>query len=105
MNVSGALNFIVIYLFDIYIMIVFTRFLLQMVRADFYNPVSQFVVKATNPLIIPLRKIIPGFAGFDWAAIVLLVLMQCLAISLSLIITFIYLKFIRRMVLNMRLLN
>lgn len=69
-----------------FLFVVLLRFLLQAARADFYNPISQFVVKATNPLIIPLRKIIPGFAGFDWAAIVLLVLVQCLAISLSLLI-------------------
>ena len=58
MNVSGALNFILINLFDVYIMIVFTRFLLQLLRADFYNPVSQFVVKATTPILKPLRRII-----------------------------------------------
>ncbi|MCG8536964.1 MAG: YggT family protein [Pseudomonadales bacterium] len=75
MNVSGALNFIVIYLFDIYIMIVFTRFLLQMVRADFYNPVSQFVVKATTPVLKPLRRIVPGFGGLDNASLVLLALL------------------------------
>jgi len=75
MNVSGALNFIVIYLFDIYIMIVFTRFRLQMVRADFYNPVSQFVVKATTPVLKPLRRIVPGFGGLDNASLVLLALL------------------------------
>lgn len=75
MNVSGALNFIVIYLFDIYIMIVFTRFLLQMVRADFYNPVSQFVVKATTPVLKPLRRIVPGFGGLDNASLALLALL------------------------------
>lgn len=65
---------------------VLLRFVLQAARADFYNPISQFVVKATNPLVVPLRKIVPGFAGFDWAAIVLMILVQALAISLSLII-------------------
>ncbi len=73
MNVSGALNFIVIYLFDIYIMIVLTRFLLQLVRADFYNPISQFVVKATTPLLKPLRRVIPGVGGIDNASIFLMI--------------------------------
>lgn len=72
MNVSGALNFIITYLFDIYIMIVFTRFLLQLLRADFYNPVSQFVVKATTPVLKPLRRIIPGYGGIDNASLVLM---------------------------------
>ncbi|MFY0700572.1 MAG: YggT family protein [Bermanella sp.] len=69
-----------------FLFIVLLRFLLQAVKADFYNPISQFVVKASNPLIIPLRKVIPGFAGFDWAAIALLIIVQIMAISLSLLI-------------------
>ncbi|MFZ5601410.1 MAG: YggT family protein [Pseudomonadota bacterium] len=72
MNVSGALNFILIYLFDAYIMVVFTRFLLQLLRADFYNPVSQFVVKATTPVLKPLRCVIPGVGGLDNASLVLI---------------------------------
>lgn len=72
MNVSGALNFILIYLFDAYIMIVFTRFLLQLLRADFYNPVSQFVVKATTPILKPLRRVIPGVGGLDNASLLVI---------------------------------
>jgi YggT family protein len=48
------------------------RFLLQWTRANFYNPVSQFIVKATQPPLRPLRKIIPGFGGVDLAAAVLM---------------------------------
>ena len=45
------------------LLIVMLRFLLQLVRADFYNPLSQMIVKFTNPLLIPLRRVIPGFGG------------------------------------------
>jgi len=69
-----------------FLFVVLLRFVLQAARADFYNPISQFVVKATNPLIVPLRKIIPGLGGFDWAAIVLMIIVQIIAISLSLLI-------------------
>jgi YggT family protein len=72
MNVSGALNFILINLIDIYIMVVFTRFLLQLLRADFYNPVSQFVVRATTPVLKPLRRMIPGVGGLDNASLLLI---------------------------------
>lgn len=61
-----------------YMTIVLLRFLLQVAKADFYNPISQFVVKATNPLLLPLRKIIPGFGGFDIAGLVLALLLQAL---------------------------
>jgi len=70
-----------------FLILVMLRFVLQAARADFYNPISQFVVKATNPLIVPLRKIIPGLGGLDWAAVVLMIAVQMVAISLSLLIS------------------
>ncbi len=82
MNPTGALQYILITAFDIYIMIVLARFILQLVRADFYNPVSQFIVKATSPILIPLRRIIPGFGGLDIASIVLMVTLVMLKIAI-----------------------
>jgi YggT family protein len=58
------------------------RFLLQWAKADFYNDLSQFIVKLTNPLLRPLRRIIPGFGGLDFAAIVLMLLLQLLELLL-----------------------
>lgn len=72
MNPSGALSFLLTNLFDLYIMIALTRFLLQLLRADFYNPVSQFVVRATTPVLKPLRRVIPGYGGIDNASLVLI---------------------------------
>lgn len=73
-------------LFSAYIMVVLLRFLLQVVRADFYNPVSQFTVRATAPLLNPLRKIIPGFGGMDIAALVLIVALQVIKYLLLLLL-------------------
>lgn len=69
-------------LFGIYILIVLLRFLLQWIRADFYNPISQFIVKATQPPLRPMRRIIPGFAGLDLAALVLMLVLQCIELWL-----------------------
>jgi YggT family protein len=52
-------------------MILFIRVWLQWVKADFYNPLSQFIVKVSNPLVVPLRKIIPGLGGLDLATILI----------------------------------
>lgn len=73
-------------LVGLYLLIVVLRFLLQLARADFYNPVSQFIVKATNPPLIPLRKMIPGWGGIDIASIVLALLVQAIAIVLILLL-------------------
>ncbi len=75
-------HLLIYFVSSIYITIVIVRFLLQLARADFYNPLSQFIVKATNPLLMPLRKIIPGFFGIDFASIVLALLLQIAAIQL-----------------------
>ena len=73
-------------LVGLYLLVVILRFLLQLVRADFYNPISQFIVKATNPPLIPLRKVIPGFGGIDIASLTLALLVQIIAIVLILLL-------------------
>ncbi len=62
-------------LFDLYILLVLLRFLLQMLRADFYNPISQFIVRVTTPPLRVLRRFIPSIRGQDTAAIVLCLLL------------------------------
>ncbi len=71
---------------SLYLLIVLLRFILQLVRADFYNPLSQFAVKATKPLLNPLRKVIPGFGGLDLASLVLAILIQLLLMVLTLLL-------------------
>lgn len=68
-----------------YLTIVLLRFLLQLARADFYNPISQFVVKATNPPLRPLRKVVPGWGGIDGASLVLAIIIQTVTFLLILI--------------------
>jgi YggT family protein len=72
---SNAGVFLIKTLFGIYEIIILLRFLMQMVRADFYNPISQFVVKATSLPLKPLRRLIPGAAGMDMASLVLLLIL------------------------------
>lgn len=78
-----AADYLIGTLFSIYLTIVMLRALFGYLRVDFYNPISQFVVRATNPLLRPLRRVIPGFRGIDWAAIVLLIILQLLALLLT----------------------
>ena len=79
-----ALIYIIQTLGSLYLLIVLLRFILQLVRADFYNPLSQFIVKATQPLLTPLRRIIPGFAGLDLASLILAILVQLLLMIVTL---------------------
>jgi YggT family protein len=65
----------------LYITLVLLRFLLQLVRADYYNPISKSIAKLTSPLLIPLRKVIPGLFGIDLAALILAITLEALLIQ------------------------
>ncbi len=77
---SSPLEFLITTLFSLYILAVMLRFLLGAVRADFYNPISQFLVRITNPLLLPLRRIIPGIGKYDTASLVLLLILQLISL-------------------------
>ena len=86
----NSLNTAAIYLIQtlgsLYLLIVLLRFLLQLVRADFYNPLSQFIVRATKPLLMPLRRIIPGYGGLDFASLVLGIAIQLVMLILIILL-------------------
>lgn len=83
---TSTLLYIIRLLGEIYISIILLRFLLQMVRADFYNPISQFIVNVTHPLLKPLRKIIPSIGRQDIASLVLAYLVQMVLTCILLLI-------------------
>ena len=64
------------------------RFVLQLVRANFYNPLCQFAVKATQPLLKPLRRVIPSLFGLDMSSLVLAILVQLALMALTLLLTY-----------------
>jgi len=76
----NAINFLVNTLFDIYIMLVLIRAWLQIARADFYNPFSQFVVKVIDPIVGPLRRVIPSIGNWDLATTLFGFVVACLKV-------------------------
>lgn len=66
-----AIYYLLNFAFSAIMMILILRVWLQAVRADFYNPLSQFIVKVSNPMVVPLRRIIPGIGGIDMATVLL----------------------------------
>ena len=79
---TNPLEFLISTLIGLFITAVMLRFLLAMVRADFYNPLTQILVKLTNPALKPLRRFIPGFGGIDIASLLLMLALQMLALTL-----------------------
>jgi len=68
---ANAGQILVGFAFGAIITLVVLRVLLQLVRANFYNPVCQFLYKTTNPVLMPLRRVIPGWRALDVGAVLL----------------------------------
>ena len=84
---STPLIFLVQVIFGFYTLMVLLRFLLQLVRADFRNPVSQFVLTMTTPVLKPLRKYIPGYRGLDIASLLVAWLVKTVEIAIILLLS------------------
>ena len=75
---ANAISYLVGTLIDLYVAAVLLRLLLQWVRADFYNPVCQFLVKVTNPALVPLRRFVPSIGRLDTASVILMYVLEWL---------------------------
>lgn len=67
---------------SLYLIVVLLRFLMQASRVDYYNPISQAVVKLTDPPVKPLKKLLPAVRGVDFATLVVALVVQLLAVCL-----------------------
>lgn len=79
---ANAAQILVDFAFGIAIFLIVLRVLLQAVRANFYNPICQFLYKTTNPVLMPLRKLIPGWRNIDIGALLLAWLLSALKLAL-----------------------
>jgi YggT family protein len=71
-----ALLFILNALFTLIVIAFLLRVLMPVVRADFRNPIGEAVLKVTNPLVLPLRRMLPPGKRFDGASFVALLVVQ-----------------------------
>lgn len=75
-------NLLIQTFFNLYILALLLRLLLQMARGDFYNPISQLLVKITQPVLKPVRSFLPSIGSIDTASIVVILLLQIIATTL-----------------------
>jgi len=71
--------FLIDTLFSLYIFALLLRFLFQWVDADYYNPISQFLIKITHPPLRVLRRFIPSIGRVDTASLVFMLGLQMLS--------------------------
>ena len=87
LGLNDAAIFVIQTLGSLYLLIVLLRFILQLVRANFYNPLCQFAVKATQPLLKPLRRVIPSMFGLDMSSLVLALIVQMVLFAVILLLS------------------
>lgn len=80
-----ALIFLFRTLADLFLLTFLLRFIMQWVRANHYNPLSQVVFKVTNPLVVPARRVLPSVGGLDAPTLVVLFVLE-------LVVTFVLLR-------------
>lgn len=86
-NLTQPMVLLLRMVFDIAIIFLLLRFFLQAARADFYNPITQSIVRLTNPMLEPLRRFIPAVRGQDSASMVAAILLALLFLLLAYTIT------------------
>ena len=79
--------FLVRTLFEFYLMIMMICVLLRMSKANYFNPLIQMLVKLTDPLLKPVRRVIPSVLGFDLPGFFVLFVLKLIELYLLLLIT------------------
>lgn len=77
-NLANAGVFLVQTILGIYLVVLMLRFLMQLSRVDFYNPICQVIVKLTDPVVLPVKAVIPAVRGIDFATLLVAFLVQLL---------------------------
>jgi YggT family protein len=80
-----ALYYIVDTLTSLYLGVLILRFIMQLARANFRNPFAEAIVKATNPLILPLRRVLPPMGRIDTASVIAIVLFAIFKVAVLLL--------------------
>jgi YggT family protein len=75
-----ALVFLVDTLIGLYLLVLLLRLMLQLTRADFRNPIARALVQVTNPVIVPLRRLLPPVGRIDTASIVAILVVTTMRI-------------------------
>jgi YggT family protein len=82
---QSALIFLIKTLADLYLLTFLLRFIMQWVRASYYNPLAQFVLKVTSPLVVPARRVLPSVGGLDTPTLAVLIVLE-------IVVTFVLLR-------------
>lgn len=84
---TSAFAFLIETVIHLYLVVVLLRVLLEAVRADFYNPIVQLLVRLTDPVLRPLSKLIPNVGRLNLSAVVLLYVIQLVGLLILMLLS------------------
>ncbi len=77
-SLQSTLAYVIQSVVDLYVIVILLRIVMQFFGVNYYNQIAQLVTTLTNPLILPLRRVVPRTPLIDSATVVLLLSVQCL---------------------------
>jgi YggT family protein len=83
--VGNATTLVINSLGSLYVLMLLVRFSLAAAKADFYNPLSQAIARLTNPIVVPIQRIIPSLGSLDFATLLVAIAVSGVATKLMLL--------------------
>jgi YggT family protein len=77
-SLTSAGLFLVNTIFDLYLLVLMARVILAWVHADYFNPLTQIIIKLTQPIVGPLRRVIPNYAGIEFSTLLVIFALEML---------------------------
>lgn len=87
-SLNTAALFLINTLFDLYLVVLMARMILAWVHADYYNPITQVIIKLTQPVISPLRRALPNFKGIELSTLIVILSLEVIKFFLIGLVTF-----------------
>lgn len=87
-TLRAALLFLITTVFDLYLFVLTIRLILAWVNADYFHPATQFIVRCTNFLVLPLRKYIPNFRSLESATVICILVIAMIKFFLISLLSF-----------------
>lgn len=81
-SLNSAGIFLINTLFDLYLLVLCVRLILAWSRANYFNPITRFIIQITQPIISPLRRFIPTYAGIEFATLLCIIGLEILKLIL-----------------------
>src|SRR3990167_3656615 len=86
-TLNNAGLFLINTLFNLYLFVLTIRFILAYARANYFNPITQLIVKITQPLVAPVRRLIPNYRNIELATLIWIIIFEIVKILILIALT------------------